>query len=249
MNDLLQEVLQFSLLPAICLLMGGLIAGVRPPSVKLSSTIQHFAAGVVFSAVAVELIPSISHTNSPIIISIGFLLGLGLMLFVKAYTNKGIQDEAARTGLKYIHSRYPTTLVTAVAIDLFIDGNLIGIAFKTGIKDGLLIAIALGIEIFFLGLSTATTIMTRDVRPLLNSLTMLALAPMVVLGALFSTLLLQILPGVGTTAVLAFGIAALLYLVTEELLVEAHEVKETPMITTAFFLGFLCIFLIDTQFR
>lgn len=51
----------------------------------------------------------------------------------------------------------------------------------------------------------------------------------------------------GTTleAVLAFGAAALLYLVTEELLVEAHEVPDTPLITASFFVGFLVLFVIE----
>jgi len=39
--------------------------------------------------------------------------------------------------------------------------------------------------------------------------------------------------------ILSFGLAALLYLVTEELLVEAHEEKETPVATLMFFVGFL----------
>ncbi len=40
-------------------------------------------------------------------------------------------------------------------------------------------------------------------------------------------------------AILGFGVSALLYLVTEELLVEAHETADTPLITATFFLGFL----------
>lgn len=54
-----------------------------------------------------------------------------------------------------------------------------------------------------------------------------------------------LLDGASTTllaAVLAFGAAALLYLVTEELLVEAHEGEETPLLTAMFFLGFILIY-------
>jgi zinc transporter, ZIP family len=40
-------------------------------------------------------------------------------------------------------------------------------------------------------------------------------------------------------AILGFGVAALLYLVTEELLVEAHDTEDTPLVTATFFLGFL----------
>ena len=45
--------------------------------------------------------------------------------------------------------------------------------------------------------------------------------------------------------VLAFASAALLFLVTEELLTEAHEIEETPLLTAWFFVGFLVLFLIE----
>jgi zinc transporter, ZIP family len=41
-----------------------------------------------------------------------------------------------------------------------------------------------------------------------------------------------------TVAILAFGASALLFLVTEELLTEAHETEDTPLVTRMFFLGF-----------
>ena len=44
--------------------------------------------------------------------------------------------------------------------------------------------------------------------------------------------------------VLSFGLAALLFLVTEELLTEAHEQEETLLQTSAFFGGFLLFLII-----
>ncbi len=44
---------------------------------------------------------------------------------------------------------------------------------------------------------------------------------------------------------LSFGLMALLYLVTEELLVEAHEKPDTPLISSMFFIGFLGLLLIE----
>jgi ZIP family zinc transporter len=38
---------------------------------------------------------------------------------------------------------------------------------------------------------------------------------------------------------------ALLYLVTEELLVEAHEVPDRPWVTATFFAGFLVLLLLE----
>lgn len=43
----------------------------------------------------------------------------------------------------------------------------------------------------------------------------------------------------------AFGLIDLLYLVTEQLLVEAHEVPERPWITAMIFVGFLLLFLLE----
>ena len=45
--------------------------------------------------------------------------------------------------------------------------------------------------------------------------------------------------------VLAFGAVALMYLVTEDLLVEAHQVKETGWAVALFFVGFLAYLLIE----
>ena len=57
-----------------------------------------------------------------------------------------------------------------------------------------------------------------------------------------------LLAGVSTdiiVAVLAASAAALLYLVTEELLIEAHEVEEKPISTLILFAGFLVFWSIQ----
>lgn len=56
-----------------------------------------------------------------------------------------------------------------------------------------------------------------------------------------------LLGGAGATVlatVLAFGAAALLYLVVDGLLVDDHEQAETPVLATLFFAGFLGIYLL-----
>ena len=49
----------------------------------------------------------------------------------------------------------------------------------------------------------------------------------------------------GADWLLGIGIVALLYLVVEELLVEAHEVPETPWSIAAFFIGFLAFLILE----
>lgn len=46
-------------------------------------------------------------------------------------------------------------------------------------------------------------------------------------------------------AVVAAGVAALLYSVIEELVVEAHREQESPVMATMFFVGFLVVLLLE----
>ena len=75
---------------------------------------------------------------------------------------------------------------------------------------------------------------------------MLALLPA---GAAAGTLLFRGMPGAWLTGFFAFGLVALLYLVTEELLVEAHEKPETPLATAVFFVGFFLLIVLDEAIR
>lgn len=230
----------YSLLPAFGMIIGGAIASIYQPSDKLTSATQHFAAGVVFAAVAKELLPKLGADNAPLALVIGFILGVISMLLLKILSNKLTEDDKKTTGISL-------GLVTAVGVDLLIDGILIGVAFLAGARGGLLIAIALALEILFLGLSTTATLGARSVSIKARLFLTLLLAFLIPIGSVFGAALLSQLPAVITDGILAFGVAALLYLVTEELLTEAHEheIRETPLITASFFLGFLCILLLE----
>lgn len=52
-------------------------------------------------------------------------------------------------------------------------------------------------------------------------------------------------PPVVIAGFLSFGLIALLYLVTEELLVEAHAKPDSPLISAMFFVGFLGLLLLE----
>lgn len=65
------------------------------------------------------------------------------------------------------------------------------------------------------------------------------------LGSVVGVLLLGGASASVVTAVLAFGAIALLYLVTEELLVNVRNVPETPGHTLVLFSGFILVFVIE----
>ena len=71
------------------------------------------------------------------------------------------------------------------------------------------------------------------------------LAAVLLIGAGAGIFILTVVSGAMLDAMLSFSMAAILYLVTEELLVEAHAVAETPLLTATFFAGFIVLPIID----
>lgn len=238
MPQVLLQVLLFALLPVVATIAGGVVATYRQPGPRVRSGIQHFAAGVVFAAVAVELLPDVVHRRAPVAAVVGFALGVGTLLALRRVTERLGADEA-RAG------RTPTGLIVATGLDVTIDGLLIGIGFAAGAKQGVLITVALTLELLFLGLAVAAALGAAGARRGRVIGTIAGLAALLLVGATIGTVALGGLTGATLEIVLAFGCAALLYLVTEELLVEAHEVPETSAITAAFFGGFVLLLVID----
>lgn len=221
--------LLYALIPVGAVLIGALAAAWRQPGPKLVSAVQHLAAGVVFAAAAAEILPEVKHGGSLWATFIGGTLGVVVMLSIKSLEGRW---------------EGPVGMVSAIAIDLFIDGLVLGLAFLAGAKAGVLLTIALTLEVLFLGL-TVTSELGETIRSRGKIVVAtVALALLLPLGTLAATPIAMLPPQV-ITGFLAFGLVALLYLVTEELLVEAHEKPDSPLITAMFFVGFLALLLIE----
>ena len=250
-------VLLFVLGPAVASLAAGLIATVRPPGGKVRGAILHFAGGVVFSVVAVELIPDLLREHAPIYTTLGFALGVVTMLGVRALlandeagevgelepTNAPTIGKASNTSRLSI----PMAMLIATGVDLGVDGILLGIGFAAGAKEGRMLAFALATELIALALATVATLQRRGASRRSSLRILGGLLGVFVASAAIGTLLLANLGGHALTFVLSFGCAALLFLVTEELLVEAHEEKETAWMTATFFAGFLLLLVIGVM--
>ena len=140
MSDALTQVWLFTLAPVAAMAVGGAVAAFRPPGARLGSAVQHFAAGVVFAAVAVELLPDVVHRDAPLAAAVGFALGVALMLGLRALARRwggeaGEGEEGGGGGVG---------LVLIVGVDILIDGLLMGVA--------------LAIELLSLGLATAANL-------------------------------------------------------------------------------------------
>jgi ZIP family zinc transporter len=226
------------LVPAVVALGGGVLAAFWTPSHAMRSLIQHFAAGVVLAALAVELLPEIEREHAPSLVLVGaFALGSLFMYALKLWTLR-MEHAATAAGTA---AGLSTGLLLATFIDVATDGFIIGAGFAAGGETGTILALGLSVELLFLGLAltSAATAGWRIVA-ISGALGLTVL--------LFSVLGNALLTGASHAVIggtLAFSAAALLYLVTEELLMEAHEVEEKPISTLVLFAGFLAFWSIQ----
>ncbi len=244
MTTLFQQIITYALVPTIALTGGGLLALVIRFGVQARSAILHFAAGVVFSVVAVEILPDVVRLHNPWLTVMGFSGGIALMLLIRQFTESPTEETADPLVASSTRAAVlPVAFLLAIGVDLFIDGLLLGIGFTAGAREGVLLAFALGVEVLSLGLATATSLTDDGVARFRIVRLLLGMSGVFFTSTLIGATLLHNLPETGLDIVLSFGLAALLFLVTEELLVEAHEGKEKPWLTAMFFVGFL-LFLV-----
>ena len=226
--------LSYTFIPMVAAVLGAVIAVSYAPSPRAVSAFQHLAAGVVFAAAAGELLPELLEQPSSFPILIGGAAGILMTFAVKA-----IEDYYGEA----------SSFIVAVAFDTLIDGLIIGLGFVAGAAQGLLLTFALSLEVLFLGLA-----LTGSLSRFYSGAAIIAISAvigaMLPIGASLGLAAAGLPPGV-IAAGYAFGLVALLYLVTEELLVEAHAhpQQDSPFITALFFIGFLGIVLLEHHIR
>lgn len=229
------------LVPAIVSVIGGIIALIWHPSHAARSMIQHFAAGVILAALATELLPEIGREHAqPWILIVSFAVGSLLMFGMKLVADHLEAKDAAKEKITGI-AGLPMGMLLATVIDIAVDGLIIGAGFASGGETGMILALGLSVEMLFLGLALVT-----DTLKGWKILAMTAFLGAEILG--FAYLGNVLLGGASISvisAVLAASAAALLYLVTEELLIEAHEVEEKNYYTLILFAGFLAFWSVQ----
>ncbi|MDX2275612.1 MAG: transporter [Hyphomonadaceae bacterium] len=219
----------FTLIPMGLFVLGASLSGALRLTPAMSSAMQHLAAGLVFAAAATEVLPDLQHQGSALAIVIGGGLGLFAMF-----------------SIKLLGARFPgpAAMIALIGLDIFIDGIVLGVSFAGGVRHGLILLIALAVEIAFLGLAAGEglfLILRRYWKVIAAALAGGLLLP---IGALVGGPI-HALPPSWLAMAYAFALISLLYLVTEELLVEAHHKPDSPLITSMFFIGFLGLLAIE----
>ena len=178
--------------------IGSTVAAVRRPGSRLVSGIQHFAAGVVIAALAGELLPDLRHEGNLGWVAAGFTAGVVLVLSLAAYGRRldGKQESTPRTSTgDRVAATVPIGLLVTAAIDLLVDGVLVGLGAQLGSTQALILTIALTLEILFLSLSLAAELNDRGLSARRAALICTALGMSTAVGAIAAA---AILSGVGT---------------------------------------------------
>lgn len=246
MSYLFLKLLAYALIPMSAVVFGAVLATSRPPAQRFRSMIQHFAAGMVFSVVAVVLLPDVigSHTSHPARnVVIGFAVGVGLMLGLRSFI--GSPSKLVQVSETIL----PMALLVVIAVNLLIDGLLIGIGFIAGTKEGVLLTLALTVELLWLSLAVTTMLTGRGATRKVTIITITVLSLFIVWGAISGVSLFSQISAAAKEVILSFGLAALLFRVLEDLLVEAKEAPESAPMTATFFTGFLLFLMIGVILR
>eukprot|EP00301_Raphidiophrys_heterophryoidea_P000528 c10265_g1_i1.p1 GENE.c10265_g1_i1~~c10265_g1_i1.p1 ORF type:complete len:369 (+),score=97.94 c10265_g1_i1:108-1109(+) len=147
------------------------------------------------------------------------------------------------------NSATPWTLLVPIAIDAIVDGMLIGISYQAGIGGGIVMTAATSIEMCFVGISLSIAYSKNNVGKWRARFLCATLPFLIPLASMMGYAMLSGLSPVDPMYIfiIAFGSSALLYLVTDELLVEAHENLEhdTLLVTIQFYVGFLTALIIQ----
>jgi ZIP family zinc transporter len=215
-------------------ILGGLIALFWKPAIGARSAIQHFAAGVVIAAVASDVIPEVEKVGTPLGILAGFAAGGAFMIALKYFVLRFEKQEARR-------GKQSVGLSVAAAFDTLVDGAIISAGFSAGHEVGSLLAVALSIELLFLTLSVGSEFHSGRRKRWTGLAVTTGVALMLPIGALFGRWALAGASEATVAAVLAFGAAALIYLIAEELLVESIQAEENLFSTAMLFAGFLVV--------
>lgn len=230
-------------IPVVAAGVGSTVAVLRPPSPRVVAGVQHFAAGVVIAALVGEVLPDLREEGNQGWAVVGFAAGVALMLGLAAYGRRA-DERRARVATRAA-AVAPVSLLAAVAVDLLVDGALVGLGSTMGGTQGLIITAALTIEVLFLGLSVAGELTQLGMSRARATAICWALGLLTAVGGLGAVILLDGASAAVLATVLAFGAAALLYLAVEELLVEAHEERETTLLSALFFIGFLLVYALS----
>ncbi len=219
----------YLLAPSVVLVIASTLANWIIPGPKVRSALQHLAAGVIFASVATEVVPELLDGGHIGAMGIGYILGMLLIFGIRFLDTKRESEPGKGSWIG---------LAVSGSVDLIIDGFLMGVAFSISKESGVLLSIAIAFEVLFLGFTFSVSFAGKDLQKVPVFFILSCMSILLFGGGVLGYWILGTLSPTWQVAAMAFGAVALLYLVTEELLVEAHKERETAVAPFLLLVGF-----------
>lgn len=216
MNTALWLSVVFSFVP-LCSVAAALLIPFKFSNLIISM-IQSLASGFLIGGIFFELAPRILDSEIHYSLLIAFIIGFLMMHIMNAKGEDGCGDDKHQTTLtRYIFPYY---------IEFIITGILIGITAFTNVISLFVIALSFGLCNFICGLSIATRLSKSAIEPYQSYLLILSMLLIFPVFALLSALFIHVIPTTWLNELIAYAIAVLLYLVLNELYLDAIKVKK-----------------------
>lgn len=233
-------VLLLALLPAAGNFLGGLVGELFHIPYRTLSLALHAATGILFAVIGVELLPQALQVEPAWVIILAFFLGGAVFLLLEA----GIHHLQARFGRRKKRGS-AWGVFSAVAIDLFSDGLMIGTSATISLGLGLLLALGQVSADFPEGFATIASFkregIDRKMRLLLNASFLLP----VLTGAAVGFFLVRDQSELLKYSLLSLTAGILLTTVVEEVIPEAHQEEDSRLSAIVLVGGFSLFTLIS----
>lgn len=214
-----------------------------------------FAGGVMTAAsIWSLLIPAIERANengqvSWLVVSGGFLLGVGLLLLVDFLMKRKMRSKKGRGKLE----KGPALMIFAITVHNIPEGMAVGLAFALAAQDmfrygslsgAIALAIGIGIQNYPEGAAVALPLckagFSRRKAFFLGSMSAIVEPIAAVAAAAAASVLLSVMP-----LLLSLAAGTMIYVVVEELIPEAHMGERENIGTLGFIVGFLIMMILD----
>ena len=219
---------------------------------KMGDIILSFAAGIMLAASVIGLIlPSIEYGGGgralPIVIS-GIFLGAFTVnaldrLVPHLHKLSGAEPEEHPEGNARIDKIF--LFVLAIAIHNLPEGIAAGVGFGTGdVTNGLLIAAGIALQNIPEGMVIITPMLSAGISPKRTFLIAAATGAIEVIGTLVGFLAVSISQAILPFA-LAFAGGTMLYVISDEMILETHAHGSERAATYALLVGFCLMLIMD----
>ena len=227
----------YALLPALAILTAVLNVFKKRLSVVLTDTIHSFAIGSILAVVIIKLLPDVIRHHRTLETCVGIGIGMIATIVLRYFFDK--QNDKLENAEFRKHKW--KTLLTTTAVHLSIDGIVLGIGFSFGKTEGILLAVALALEAFTLGL---TVIEGANEEENANKKSILALSILSVLFVATTAITMALIPQVSDRWMKMILPVAATVLFTKVLTTEVKEGKEFRNQTKLLITGFIVFAII-----